>query len=291
MDILLCQMDPIVGDLKENTEEIIRIIKTDVKIPCIYIFPELAISGYPPLDLLDSSAFIDEQISYVHQIIDATKNLQSIVIFGYIEKNHGAGRNLFNSAMVCYQGKVLYNYRKRLLPTYDVFDEARYFEPGNEMGLFNFRGKRIGLLICEDLWYKNKFYTLNPAQELFNARADMIISINASPSVVGKFGKKLDMVRNISLDYGIPIIYVNQVGANDDIVFDGNSFVINERGVLVAISKKNEKGILCIPHDALEAHALGYHNGIHPIVFEDDAQFFYEQAVAGVRGYIKQCGL
>jgi NAD+ synthase (glutamine-hydrolysing) len=292
MNIKLCQLDYTVGDLKGNSDKIISIIngEKDSKTSNILLFSELAVSGYPPLDLLDNMFFIKNQLEYVDKIIEATKGVPALVVFGYIEINPGVGKDLFNSALVCQDGKKLYNYRKRLLPTYDVFDEARYFEPGEGMGLFSFKEKRFGILICEDLWFQNKLYTLNPAQELFNAQADMILSLNASPSVVGKYQQKLNMVQGISRAYGIPIAYCNQSGGDDDIVFNGDSFVTNERGILIAHAKRFEEDILSIPMEATYAHAPFYSRGVDPRFYESNAQFFYEQAVCGIRSYIKKCG-
>jgi NAD+ synthase (glutamine-hydrolysing) len=302
MNFKLCQINPIVGDLKGNSEKIISLIRASANESgnelTVLVFPELAVSGYPPLDLLDNSHFISEQLEYVNKIVQGTQG-PNVIIFGYIEKNPGVGRNLFNSALVCSGGKVIYNYRKRLLPTYDVFDEARYFEPGKDMGFFNIKGKRVGLVICEDLWYGNKFYTINPAQELYNAHADMIISINASPSVVGKYMQKIEMVTSICKTYGLPIIYVNQVGSTDDIVFDGNSFAVNKDGVIIAHSERYYENTLQVPEEALSRYTPTYCKGVplwNPISlnssynFESDAQFFYEQAVHGIRDYIKKCG-
>jgi len=290
----LCQMNPMVGDLMGNTEKIIKHITDSANeyrpVINVLIFPELAISGYPPLDLLDKNCFIEDQLKYVDQIVEATTGTDDVIIFGYIEKNIGIGRDLYNSALVCSGGKVIYNYRKRLLPTYDVFDEARYFEPGRDTGFFNIGGKRVGLVICEDLWYENKFYTINPAQELYNVSADLIISINASPSIVGKYQQKIDMITSISKVYNLPIIYVNQVGSTDDIVFDGNSFVVNEAGVIVAHAERYLESTLFVPIEALEADTPVYCRGVPSRAFESDAEFFWEQAVCGIRDYVDKCG-
>jgi NAD+ synthetase len=292
MHIKLCQYDTTVGDLSGNTQKIIAsICQEDTSAePTVIVLPELAVSGYPPLDLLDNHNFIQEQADYVQKIVEATRGSNNIVILGYIEPNTGVGRNLYNSALVIHDGARIYNYRKRLLPTYDVFDEARYFEPGKEMGLFNFRGKRIGLVICEDLWYKNKFYTTNPAQELFNANADIIISINASPSIVGKYEQKIKMISEISATYNLPIFYCNQVGGNDDIVFDGNSFVVNECGGLVAHASRYSEDTLSVSYEETLTFFSGHYQNISPRYFESDAQFFYEQAIKGIQSYVNKCG-
>lgn len=292
MNYILFQHDYFVGDLEGNTNKIISEIqkRQDGKSTDILIFSELSVSGYPPLDLLDKNKFIDDQLMCVNRIIQSTENNPCLVIFGYIERNQGQGRDLFNSVMVCRKGKKLYNYRKRLLPTYDVFDEARYFQPGKDIGIFCFKGKRIGLLICEDLWFENKIYDINPAQELFNAKADVIISINASPSIVGKHTQRSGMVSSISKTYNIPIVYCNSTGGNDDIVFDGNSFVTNERGVIIAHAKKFQEDVISLPVDATGRHAPDYHNGIEWEPFKSDAEFFVEQAVCGIRSYVYKCG-
>jgi NH3-dependent NAD+ synthetase/predicted amidohydrolase/intein/homing endonuclease len=285
------QLNQTVGDLEGNSKKIIDIIEKEKlsKAVNMLIFPELAIIGYPPLDLLDKSAFINGQLKYIDKICHASNGCPSLIVLGACEINPGIGRDLFNSALVIFEGKIIYRYHKRLLPTYDIFDEARYFEPGKIMGLFNFKKKRIGIVICEDLWYQNKFYTINPAQELFNAGADFILSLNASPSVVGKLDQKIKMVQEISTLYGLPILYVNQVGGNDDIVFDGNSFITNEIGVVVAQATSFKEDTIEVTEDALYEHSPGYAQGVKVKHFENDAQFFYEQAICGIKDYVKKC--
>lgn len=292
MNYKLCQLDYTVGDLQGNTQKIIDLINEEKgsKTTNILIFSELAISGYPPLDLLDKKRFIQDQLKYVDKVVAATKDIPALVVFGYIEENKGTGRDLYNSALVCRKGEILFNYRKRLLPTYDVFDEARYFEPGKEMGLFSFKGKRIGILICEDLWYDSKLYDTNPAQELFNAQADVVLSLNASPSVEGKYEERISMLCGISKRYNLPIVYCNQTGGNDDIVFDGNSVIINERGILIAHALGFDEDVLSVPVTATERHAPEYHCGIDPLFYTNPAKFFTKQAVCGIGSYLKKCG-
>jgi NAD+ synthetase len=287
MKIKLCQLNTVVGDLEGNTKKAIQCIENS-KINFtneIIIFQELLITGYPPLDLINQRDFIKEQLKYKNKIVESTKGFNGLVVFGYIEENNGIGKDYFNSALVCHNGIKIYNYRKRLLPTYDIFDEARYFEPGKEMGLFQFKGKRIGLVVCEDLWYKNKLYTLNPAKELFNAKADFIISINASPSIVKKYAYRVNMVKKISEEYALPIIYLNSVGGNDDIIFDGNSFVTNSKGILVENLYRFEEDIRIIDLNSLD---VNNYNNINNC--KSDAQFYYEQAVLGIRDYVNKCG-
>jgi len=288
----MCQIDTTVGDFVENVEKVCEIVTKEKNSEYdIFIFPELTITGYPPLDLLDKKTFIEEQNQGLQTILDKTKDNNALIILGCVEFNKGSGRKLFNTAIVCHKGEIIYRYHKRLLPTYDVFDEARYFEPGKNAGIFYYMDKRIGLLICEDLWYDNKIYNINPVQELFEANVNLIISINASPSVVGKFEEKLEMIANISKKYGTPIVYVNQVGGNDDIVFDGNSFATNKRGDVVIQLPAFEENIHGIREDLIEVHPVGLlFKTKKPKYFKSDAEFFYKQAICGIRSYIKKTG-
>jgi NAD+ synthetase len=248
----------------------------------------MALTGYPPLDLVDNKSFIESQKFALDKICKETEHLDTYMVIGYIEKNTGPGKNLYNSAAVCHRGQIIRTYRKRLLPTYDVFDEARYFEPGKGMCLFTAYGKRVGVLICEDLWYENKLYTLNPMEELYQAKADCVISINASPSIVGKHDFRKKMVCDLSRKYSLPIAYVNQVGGNDDIIFDGNSFATDCYGNLIGHADRFhadrfDENIVCVDTECLPTR-LDDQN------FESDAEFFYEQAVFGIRDYVQKCG-
>jgi len=292
MNYHMCQIDTTVGDLVGNVKKICDIVTKDKNSNYdIFIFPELTITGYPPLDLLDKSSFIKEQNEGIQVILDKTKDNNALIILGCVEFNVGNGRKLFNTAIVCHKGEIVYRYHKQLLPTYDVFDEARYFEPGKDTGVFYYMNKRIGLLICEDLWYDNKIYSINPVKELFKANVDLIISINASPSIVGKSSEKLKMISSISRIYGTPIIYINQVGGNDDIVFDGNSFTTNKRGDIVSILPAFKEDIIGIRDDLIEVHPVSifFEEKQHKI-FKSDAEFYYNQAICGIRSYIKKTG-
>lgn len=299
MIITLAQLNFTVGDLPGNFKQIIDVMcgtKVHDRDRVIYgkefndliVFPELSITGYPPLDLVDNSSFITAQLQTLDYILQETSDVHCPFVLGYIEPNGGPGKGLYNSAAVCHRGEIIYNYRKRLLPTYDVFDEARYFEPGKEMGLFTLYGKRIGILICEDLWHQNKLYTLNPIKELYNAQADIILSLNASPSIVGKHEYRKEMVTSLSKQYCMPIFYVNTVGGNDDIVFDGNSFVVDDSGNICGHTKRFEASTLSIEYypDKRLSVDQEYNEG----TYKSKAQFFYEQAVFGIREYVRKCG-
>jgi len=288
MNVTLAQLNFTVGDLTGNSKQIVDVMRGgSIHDNDLVVFPELSITGYPPLDLVDNSSFISAQLNTLDYILRRTNDVDCPFVLGYIERNEGPGKGLYNSAAVCYRGKIMHNYRKRLLPTYDIFDEARYFEPGKEIGLFTLYGFRIGLLICEDAWYNNKLYTLNPVKELYNAKADMIISINASPSIVDKHEYRKEMISGLSKQYYMPIFYVNQVGGNDDIVFDGNSFATDAFGNICGHTKRFEPAILSLQY--MGKH-LSVDQNYNEGTYKSDAQFFYEQAVCGIREYVRKCG-
>jgi len=290
MRVILAQLDFTVGDLPGNAQQIITTMLNGTydSQGAIVVFPELSITGYPPLDLVDNSSFITAQLQTLDEILKRTSSVECLFVLGYIERNEGPGKGLYNSAAVCHRGKVIYNYRKRLLPTYDVFDEARYFEPGKDMGLFTFFGYRIGVLICEDIWHNNKLYTLNPIKELYNAQADMVLSLNASPSIAGKHEYRKEMVISLCRQYYMPIFYVNTVGGNDDIVFDGNSFAVDALGGICGHAKRFEPDILSIQY--MGKHLCSLDQPYIEGTYKSSAEFFYEQAVYGIREYVKKCG-
>jgi len=297
----MAQLNFIVGDLKGNADKIISYVqkieeyihkyKSFDQSHCI-VFSELALAGYPPLDLLDFFSFFHDHEIELSRVLSEVKTFPGIIIIGAIEENKGKGKNLFNTALVIESGKIVYRYRKQLLPTYDVFDEARYFEPGNETGIFNFNGNRIGLLICEDIWFENKSYSKKPVEDLFKANADLIISINASPSVINKRRVRERIVSDNAKKYGIPIVYVNQVGANDSIVFDGNSFVTDQNGnICLRAGSYSEQcvesvfvGGIPVQDDFLSK------DDRRPINKDNPGKFFYEQIKNGIHDYFSKLG-
>jgi len=303
MDILVVQKNFTVGDLKGNADKIIEVVQKDGPIRDLIVFTELCVTGYPPLDLLDNEEFIREQTLTVEYILNNTRNSSAHFVIGYLEKNDYVGKPLFNSLAVCYKGKIVYNYRKRLLPTYDIFDEDRYFEPGDTCVPFIFQGKRIGFAICEDLW-PTKRYHLSPVEELCRYNSDLIISINASPSIFGKHEERLKLIKGHAEKYGVEIIYANQVGGNDDIVFDGNSFCVNSLGRIRDHAKSFEEDEMCIGishetvKDGFSLITIGENQTKATEVldnpgqkfYELDAEFYCKQAVLGIRDYLGKNG-
>ncbi len=238
MRIAMGQIDPLVGDLEGNTREICEFIERAKKANAeLVIFPELSIMGYPPRDLLDKRGFVADSLRYWERIANAGKGIG--VIFGAVSVNEGCGKPLHNSAVFYEDGRLRCTAHKMLLPSYDVFDEERYFEPGKAAGWVDFRGKRIGITICEDAWnvpgyLPGPLYSADPVSELRKASVDLIVNISASPYHVGKPHLVGQLLKRQAACVGAPIVYVNQVGGNDELIFHGHSMIWDEKGRLCA---------------------------------------------------------
>ena len=222
--IQIAQFHPIVGDIADNAKRILGLSTEAYSLGAhMAVFPELALTGYPPEDLLLRSGFI-KQIEF--HINDLCKKLPSslVVLFGTPSAD---GETLYNSAYCIHKNKVMHIYHKQSLPNYGVFDEKRYFTAGSKTLVFEHQGTKIGVLICEDAWVGD------PLEKACLANADLIISLNASPFQSGKSQQRLDLYRQHALKWGVDLLYVNSVGGQDELVFDGGSFMINAKGKVV----------------------------------------------------------
>ena len=235
MKIALCQLNYTIADFEGNTSQIIDAIKKAEQNECnLAVFSELSICGYPPDDLLDYAHFIKNCQKAIETILPFTQKT-AVIIGCPTPNNHSSGRALFNSALLLHEGKTMATRHKTLLPTYDIFDEARYFEPNTSFECIAFKGHKIALTICEDLWDETEFlnYKQHPLQELVKQNPDFIINIAASPYNQYKKEQRLKILSDQSKKAQLPLIYVNQVGAHTDVIFDGNSKVINNNGDVV----------------------------------------------------------
>jgi len=241
--VALCQIDTIVGALEYNTDLAIAALREAEQAGCdVAIFPELTITGYPPEDLLLKSRFVADNVVALERFAAATSTTAAIV--GYVEPGEGrtAGSGfptIYNAAAVCAHGKVVGTYRKQELPNYQVFDEKRYFTPSTELPLFSIAGVTVGVSICEDLWIDD-----GPVNACAAAGAQFILNINASPYYQGKMATREALVRRRATNNNIPIAYVNLVGGQDELVFDGGSLVIAADGSLVAQSRLFDEHVL-----------------------------------------------
>ena len=239
MKITVAQLNYHIGNFARNKDLICTAIKkAKADGSDLIIFSELCIPGYPPLDLLDRLDFIEKCNLTVNEIANECTGIAAIVGSPTLNRKP-KGKKLFNSALLLSEGKVIFSANKALLPTYDIFDEYRYFEPENRFSVFSFRGLRLAITICEDLWdeqpfdnefEKTRLYTVSPMEELARQNPDIIINISASPFSYSKIEAKENIFRAKAIKYNIPVISVNQTGANTELIFDGASIIVNKKG-------------------------------------------------------------
>ena len=243
MKIALCQINPTVGAINQNKKIILETYNRAIDLEAdVIVFPELAIIGYPPQDLLLRDRFIINAQNALNEI--AQKSTVPVILGNTLIEHN----KLNNCAFICENGEIVSHYKKRLLPTYDVFDEARYFAAGNKYCIVELaidgKNTKIGLQICEDLWDKN--YSCDLAKELKESGAEIIINISASPYRVDKLLDRCELIQTKAKDNSIPYIYCNLVGAQDELIFDGQSLAYNENGQLIAQGKSFEEEIVMV---------------------------------------------
>jgi NAD+ synthase (glutamine-hydrolysing) len=235
MIIKVSQLNYHVGNFSANISKIENEVSSalDNSVDLI-VFAELSFCGYPPRDFLTYSEFINRCKTEIDKLAAKFPNI-GIILGAPAENTTGKGKPLFNAAFFLYQGKVQHIIKKALLPTYDIFDEYRYFEPANEFEIIDFKGKKIALTICEDLWYapeEKPFYQVNPMEQLSKFDPDLAINIAASPFAAGHHEKRLQVLGSTVKKYNISLLYVNHVGAQTELIFDGGSLALNADGSL-----------------------------------------------------------
>ncbi|MFT3786166.1 MAG: NAD+ synthase [Tepidisphaeraceae bacterium] len=303
MRIALAQINPTVGDIAGNSAKIVAAIeKARLDGAKLVVFPELALIGYPPKDLLLKPAFIDDSLAALNEIAKhATGGLT--VIVGYADRNPApVGRPLFNAVALLADGKVVSKHFKTLLPTYDVFDESRYFEPGplsERNQLVTIDGVKVGISICEDLWNDERFisrrlYHQNPIADLDAAGAEILVNCSASPFVLDKHAFRLKLFGGQAVRFNNPIVYVNQVGGNDELIFDGNSVVLGADGSVLAQAKGFDEDVLVVdvPVGSGERGA-GSKTTPHsplPTPHSQGLESVYQALLVGLRDYVDKCG-
>ena len=286
MRVFIGQLNSTVGALTSNAELIRRAYDAGVRAGAdVVLVPELAVTGYPPRDLLDRPYFIDAATQIKESLAAMTG--ETTLIFGCPTRTASwCGKPLHNAAIVARNGRIILEQQKTLLPTYDVFDEMRYFEPGRNLQNVEIAGRRVGVLICEDFWFDDeafgtKLYCRNPVDELARQGAEVFLNISASPFNAGKRRARWEIFSRIAKRYAAPLVYVNQVGGNDELLFDGSSIVFDESGTT----------IFCAP--AFESHGSLVHlqgNPCDMVLALGEEEEIGRALILGLRDYIRKCG-
>ena len=289
MRVALAQINPTVGDFHGNVDLMTRAAReANARGAEVVVFPELALTGYPPRDLVEKASFLDRSEQELELFAQGIADLDVTAICGYVSRSEAKdGKRALNSAAVLERGRIVFRQHKMLLPTYDVFDEARYFRPSERAELCTLRGQLVALTICEDAWndrnyWAQRLYKRDPVEELFTAGAEAMICINASPYHMGKREVRRRVYRSAAKRYGKPAIYVNQVGGDDQLVFDGSSFAMDGLGEVIAAARSFEPDLVLVDLDA--------GSGDRHEDFSDECEAVYQALVLGTRDYIRKCG-
>jgi NAD+ synthase (glutamine-hydrolysing) len=287
MKIAICQLNYKVGDIEGNTSKIIDAYNRAVSDGAdLALFSELAICGYPPQDLLDYPHFIYKCFQALLQLAEITNETAIIVgcpLYSDLEK----GKKLYNSAVVLQHGVIKDSFSKTLLPTYNIFDEYRYFEPNEEFRVLEFKGLKIAITVCEDLWDIDKpnLYKVSPMENLKLLGPDLIINISGSPFSYKHIENRRELMQQNALKYDLPLFYVNQIGANTDILFDGGSMFINRDGVIAEELEYFEEDYKLVnwkPDMGYQSHSHNYKN--------DDIALIYNALKMGLVDYFGKSG-
>jgi NAD+ synthase (glutamine-hydrolysing) len=285
--IALGQINPTIGDFSGNSKKIIESSRQALTQGAeMILFPELAVCGYPPRDLLEKPAFVERNQQVVKEIAQAVPQLT--IVCGFVSPAKvETGKSVMNSAAVLRQGAVQFVQSKMLLPTYDVFDEMRYFDPAESQKLLPLGGKQFALTICEDAWndkhfWHRRLYPVDPVDELLHAGGNMVLNISASPFHLGKRELRRQMLATIARDNRVPVLFVNQVGGNDSLIFDGSSMVIAPDGRIVAQAKSFEEDLVIFDSETMQGD-------MHEQVPVGVASAFAALAL-GTRDYVRKCG-
>ncbi|MDX2213532.1 MAG: NAD+ synthase [Oculatellaceae cyanobacterium bins.114] len=303
MKIAIAQLNPTIGDLAGNARQILTAAQQAIAQGArLLLTTELSLCGYPPRDLV-------MQPSFIHQMAQTLEQLacdlppQLAVLVGIVTPNtrslQQGGKPLFNSTALLDGGQVQQIFHKRLLPTYDVFDEHRYFEPGQETNWFILQDEtgatlKVGVTICEDLWNDEQFwgkrqYPINPLEALAEEKVDLIVNLSASPYSLNKQTLREAMLRHAAMRYQIPILYANQVGGNDDLIFDGSSTGFDRQGQLVCRSQAFASDLSCAEFSTETKDLLSIDGAITPSLECEEAEL-WSALVLGVRDYVRKCG-
>ncbi|HZF02465.1 MAG TPA: NAD+ synthase [Methylomirabilota bacterium] len=290
MKIGLLQLNSTIGDFSANVKKLLAGYEKAVALDAEFVLaPELFLCGYPPRDLLLRADFIDANLAALEETAKKTGVIPLCV--GFVDRNpERPGRALRNAAAVLQNGKIIWRTNKSLLPTYDVFDEDRYFEPAKTIEPFVFNGRKIGITICEDIWndedfWPERLYRRDPVKELISQGAEMILNISASPWHDGKEKMRLEMLQRVARDEKIFIAQVNLVGANDELIFDGHSVALDSSGTVIAMGKGFAEDIF-----VADLEQGGKQKAESGNKFSAREETIFSALSLGIRDYVHKCG-
>jgi len=286
MKVALAQTNPTVGDLEGNRRKALEYLKrAETERAELVVFPELTFLGYPPKDLLQRDGFVEANLKVLEGFVRKVGKTAAVV--GFVDREpSGRIPGLLNAAALVHRGRILSVHHKSLLPTYDVFDEVRYFSPAGRISAAHLGDRKIGITICEDVWNDESFwstrrYTTNPVTELVKRDVEFIVNISASPYVFGKRDLRRQMLAKLALTYRKPLVFVNQVGGNDELVFDGSSAAFSSEGRIVAHAAAFEEDFMTIDlaarNETLEVQG-------------EDISSLEAALVLGLRDYVAKSG-
>ena len=291
MKFALIQINPLIGDFAANCRAIVLGAEQAYARGCeLAIFPEMVVSGYPPQDFLERQSFLDDHDRALARLIGVLPPLA--VMFGCLEQRQERrqGKPLYNSVLVVQGGEIIHRVRKQLLPSYDVFDERRYFEPGPPASLFSLGGMTFAITVCEDIWYQAAgCYRSDPVADLFagakqqGRRIDCLINVSASPFQRDKDLARHAIFRSLCSRYQVPFLYVNQVGGQDSLLFDGGSLAMNANSEIVA------RCASFVP-DMVVVESETWRGEMHGLELEEPVAAVYAALVMGVADYVRKCG-
>ncbi len=286
MKIALAQFNPTIGDFEGNSATILRLAgEAKAQGSDLAVFSELCLCGYPPQDLVERPAFAERNQK---ELVRLAKGIPMPSLVGFVgDAMDNTGKPVANSAALIANGRILFEQRKMLLPTYDVFDESRYFQPAHTQHVFPFREEQLGITICEDFWNDKSFwpqqlYDRDPVAEIAGKGSTLLLNISSSPYTIDKRSVRHDMLQTIAREHRVPVVYVNQVGGNDSLLFDGSSVAFMPGGKLAARAKSFEE-------DLVFFDTVTGTGDIRPLV-EDELQAAYSALVMGTRDYVRKCG-
>src|SRR5437870_3757401 len=283
MKIGFAQINVTVGDLSGNFELIVRAYERLAAAGAeLVLTPELAITGYPPQDLVFKSRFVPENLALLEKLHAQVD--KAALLVGFVDRNDGRGKPFRNAAALLERGKPIRKTYKSLLPTYDVFDEERYFQPADRVEPFGLHGRKIGVTICEDIWTEHylprPLYDVEPVRSLVEQGAEIIVNLSASPFHLHKPAIRREMVGALARAYQRPICYCNAVGGNDQLIFDGNSFAVNSAGKLIAQLASFREDEAVIETEA--SSVIEFRQGKAP-------EELFSALSLGLRDYLRKC--